>query len=641
MRRWFLAALTALALPAFAAGVVPTADSQAVQPLASVARLDLPAVDRDAARREDQDRAQQDLPPRFALPQVVDLDPATSGTWETLADGETLLWRLRALAPGALSLNLGLDRFHLPKGARLVLYPANGRETVRAFTEFDDRDDDQLWTPVVLGDDLVIELTVPADARDEVRLHVARVNAGYRFFGEAPDKAGACNVDVVCPEGDAWRDEIDANAVYTVNGTWTCSGSLVNNTAQDGTPYFLTANHCGLNAGNTGSLVVYWNFQSPTCGQHGGGSLTDFQSGAIFRASSAASDFCLVELEEMPAPASHVTYAGWDRSSADALQAVAIHHPSTDEKSISFEYQPTTTTTYLNTAVPGNGTHIRIADWDLGTTEPGSSGSPLYDQNHHVVGQLHGGYAACGNDLSDWYGRFSVSWAGGGANNNRLSNWLDPLGLAPVALDLYDPDASGMRVLPSGGLVAQGEVGGPFSPASQVYTVENNGSTPLTFQVTDDAAWLTVTGGAGVLAPDQSAQVTVAIAPAAASLPTGVYDATVTFVNLTDGDGDTSRPAQLRVGTPQVVLSFPLNTNPGWTTQGQWAFGDPRPRRRARRSRSQHRLHGHQRLRLQPRRRLHQQHARVPPDDHRPRLFQPAGGVGAVPPLARRRAAEL
>ncbi len=575
MRAWFLAALAALAWPAFAAGVVPTADTVPAQPLALVARHEVPAVDRAAALAEDDLRPTQGLPPRFALPGAVDLAPATHGTWETLPDGETLLWRLRLAAPGALSLNLHCDRFRLPKGARLVLHPAAGRETAREFTAFDNREDGQLWTPVVLGDDVVLELTVPATERHGIDLHIASVNAGYRFFGEDPAKAGACNIDVVCPEGDAWRDEIDANAVYTLNGTWMCSGSLVNNTAEDGTPYFLTANHCGVSAGNAASMVVYWNFQSPTCGQHGGGSLADFQSGAIFRAAYATSDVCLVELEELPSPASHVTYAGWDRSGADALQAVAIHHPSTDEKSISFEYQPTTVTSYLSNAVPGNGTHIRIADWDLGTTEPGSSGSPLYDQNHRVIGQLHGGYAACGNNDSDWYGRFYVSWTGGGANGNRLSNWLDPLGLAPLTLDLFDPDASGMRVLPGGGLVSQGEVGGPFTPASQVYTVENNGDAPLTFQVTETASWLTVSGGDGTLPAGGSAQVTVAIAPAAAGLPAGVYDAVVTFTNLTDGNGDTVRPAQLQVGSPQVIFSFPMNADPGWTAQGQWAFGDP------------------------------------------------------------------
>ncbi len=169
MRLWIIAVLAAMALPALAAGVVPTADTASVQPLSAVARFDLPAVDRSAALAEDDLRAAQDLPPRFALPGEVDLSPENSGTWEELPDGETLLWRLRATAPGALSLNLGCDRFRLPKGARLVLYPAQGRETAREFTALDNREDDQLWTPVVLGDDLVIELTLPAAVAPRLR----------------------------------------------------------------------------------------------------------------------------------------------------------------------------------------------------------------------------------------------------------------------------------------------------------------------------------------------------------------------------------------------------------------------------------------------------------------------------------------
>jgi hypothetical protein len=117
---------------------------------------------------------------------------------------------------------------------------------------------------------------------------------------------------------------------------------------------------------------------------------------------------------------------------------VTIHHPQGDEKRISFEDDPTSTTSVGLDTSPGDGTHIRVADWDLGTTEGGSSGSPLLDPAHRVVGQLHGGYAACGNDLPDWYGRLSVSWTGGGTASTRLSDWLDPLATGVMALDGLD-----------------------------------------------------------------------------------------------------------------------------------------------------------------------------------------------------------
>jgi hypothetical protein len=298
----------------------------------------------------------------------------------------------------------------------------------------------------------VIEVLLPAQARPLLQLELTSVNHGYIEFGKSPF-SGTCNRDVICPEGDPWRDEIRSVGVISTGGSTFCTGFLVNNTAQDLTPYFMTANHCGINNGNAASLVVYWNYEQTYCRpvgspDPGDGSLSQFQTGSFFRSSYGNSDFTLVELDEDPQVEFNVHWAGWDRTSADATSAVAIHHPNTDEKRISFEYDPTSTTSYLDTSVPGDGTHIRVTDWDLGTTEPGSSGSPLFDQNHHIVGQLHGGYAACGNDLSDWYGRFSVSWTGGGTSASRLSDWLDPLGSNPPYQDGRDRIESPFNLLP-------------------------------------------------------------------------------------------------------------------------------------------------------------------------------------------------
>ena len=94
---------------------------------------------------------------------------------------------------------------------------------------------------------------------------------------------------------------------------------------------------------------------------------------------------------------------------------------------------------YPESVLPGDSTHLRITDWDLGTTEPGSSGSPLFSPEQRIVGQLHGGGAACGNNLSDWYGRLAVSWNAGGTAATRLRDWLDPVdGGATQVLDGRD-----------------------------------------------------------------------------------------------------------------------------------------------------------------------------------------------------------
>ena len=565
-----------IALPASAEeGAGPDNRAGDVRPLSAIARLDVPRLDLARVALEDEERAFQGLAPRYAIPNPVSIVPATHGTWEQLDEG-TRLWRLRVSSPGALSLNLGFTRYALPPAASLVVRSADGGETLGPFTAADNEEHGELWTPVLPTDDVVVELRVPVKAVDELDLEIGSINVGYRGFGEMLDgRSGSCNVDVVCPEGDDWRDDIKSVAVISTGGSLFCTGFMVNNTAEDETPYFMTANHCGIDAGNAASLVVYWNFESPTCGQHGGGSLSDYQTGSYFRAGCSTSDFTLVELDELPDAGFGVTYAGWDRTSADATSAIAIHHPSCDEKSISFEYDATTTTSYLSQSVPGDGSHIRVIDWDLGTTEPGSSGSPLFNQDHRVVGQLHGGYAACGNDESDWYGRFSISWTGSGTSSTRLSNWLDPIGTGATTLDLLAPGASGMRVTPLSGLSSSGPSGGPFAPSSITYKVENLGASTLAYEVTKTASWLTVTNASGSIPVSSFVNVQVSINANADLLGSGTHTDVVSFTNLTDHDGDTTRDVVLRVGTPELVYSFPLGSSPGWTTEGSWAYGQP------------------------------------------------------------------
>jgi len=589
--RWLASALSLTVLASASIALAVAAPGSAVNPLAvqgpvalefavqaasAVPSFAALPVDRAAAMSEDVGRAEADQPPRFALPQVVDLTPENAGTWEDL-DGRFVMWRLRVNAPGALSLNLGFTAYRLPKGGRLSLYPTDVKDFddprgVRVFTSLDNEDHGQLWTPVVVAEDIMVELVLPVEARHDYELTLGSVNRGYRFFGETleqmqQDKAGTCNIDVICAEGDDWRLEINSVGVISTGGSTFCSGGMLNNTAADGTPYFLTANHCGINTGNAASLVVYWNFQSPVCGAQSGGSLLEFQTGAVFLATGATSDFTLVELDDPVNAAHEVSFAGWNRSTANPTSATAIHHPNTDEKSISFEYQATTTTSYYGTAVPGDGSHLRITDWDVGTTEPGSSGSPLFDQNHRVVGQLHGGDAACGNDASDWYGRLSTSWS-------SISSWLDPLGSGAMTADTYAPWSDGLSVAGSA-FLPEGNAGGPFTPSSFGFVINNASVYPVSYTAVDDALWTDIANASGTIAAGGQATVTVSLNAAANAQPNGIQDRTLTITNTTDGLGNTTRPIRLTVGVPALTLSFPLTANPGWTLGSGWGFGVP------------------------------------------------------------------
>lgn len=408
--------------------------------LAAVPRVEAPSPNLAALAVEDAAREAAGEPWRFAVPHAVSVVPGTHGLRETLADG-TSVWRMRVSAPGAAHLNFGFTRFRLPEGAHLFVYAADGSDRLRPYGAADNAPYGELWTPIVRSDDVVIELDLPKGLEGQGEVHLGSINVGYRGFGVGGSElfSGSCNVDVVCPLGDGWRNEIPSVARISIGGSALCTGFMVNNVRGDQKPLFMTAYHCGLRSSNSGSLVVYWNYETSTCGGTPNGSLSQNQSGSFFRSGYSPSDFTLVELAASPNPAWEITFAGWDRSGATTTTAVAIHHPQGDEKRISFEYDPTTTTSYLGTSSPGDGTHLRVADWDEGTTEGGSSGSPLFDQNHRAVGQLHGGYAACSNNLADWYGKVSVSWNGGGTSSTRLSDWLDPDGTGATTVNTLNP----------------------------------------------------------------------------------------------------------------------------------------------------------------------------------------------------------
>ena len=134
---------------------------------------------------------------------------------------------------------------------------------------------------------------------------------------------------------------------------------------------------------------------------------------------------------------------------------------------------------------------------------------------------------------------------------------------------------SGLEVAPDTGLDSSGSRFGPFTPDSIEYTLENIGDASFDYSVTKTVPWLTVTNSAGTLTAYATATVTVSINSAANMLDNGYYEDTVYFTNTTDGKGDTTRTVNLQVGGPELAFSFPMDTDPGWTTEGLWAFGQP------------------------------------------------------------------
>ncbi len=407
----------------------------------------MPHLDNAALFAAEMNHRAPGIAPRFAEPIEVSISPTTDGHWEQLANGKSL-WRLRIRSAGAKSLNLGFTKYAMPAGGSLILYSPDYQTVMGPFTPSDNEEHEQLWTPVLPGEELVVEVQLPTHSQSALQLELKYVN--HDFIGFTEMASGSCNLDVICGAADGWaivdqyRDIIQSVAVISTGGSTFCTGFLVNNARQDCTPYFMTANHCGINAGAAPSLVAYWNFQNSTCrqpdspasGGNGNGQLNDFNTGAVLRATGASSDFTLVELDDPVSETADAFFAGWSAEDfAPTDTVICIHHPNTDEKRISFEFDPTFIANYNSTTPNPAGTHLTVLDWDIGTTEGGSSGAPLFNRKKQVVGQLHGGAAFCGNNLQDSYGWFHISWEGGGTPANSLKTWLDPDNTGIITLD--------------------------------------------------------------------------------------------------------------------------------------------------------------------------------------------------------------
>jgi len=286
--------------------------------------------------------------------------------------------------------------------------------------------------------------------------------------------------------------------------------------------------------GSQAAWVFRFNYEHTTCNQSAT-PVAQSITGSTLRASSANSDMALMELSSAPPANYNVYYAGWINDGLAATQATGIHHPSGDVKKISRDNSTLTSNTWGGTSA---NSHWLVPSWDDGVTEGGSSGSGLWDQNHRLVGQLHGGASVCGGgDLSDLYGKFSLSWTGGGTNSTRLSNWLDPQTTGATAVDGWDPNSPAVAYDARINSIISPLDNGSYctSDVTPVVVIKNSGTTTLTavnVNYNYDGGSTSVYNWTGSLATGATATVTLPLA----TLATGVhtFNASTSIVGFAD-----------------------------------------------------------------------------------------------------------
>ena len=142
------------------------------------------------------------------------------------------------------------------------------------------------------------------------------------------------------------------------------------------------------------------------------------------------------------------------------------------------------------------------------------------------------------------------------AGYDLCTGWGTPMGSNLItALAISEP----LRITPGGSVIFSGPVGGPFSPATQTYSLTNNAGGSLSWSLVNTSLWFNISPTSGTLVHGGPATtVTASLAPAATNLPAGSYSATLWFTNLTDNYVQ-SRQATLAVVTPPVITAQPTN----------------------------------------------------------------------------------
>ena len=249
-----------------------------------------------------------------------------------------------------------------------------------------------------------------------------------------------CHLDVTCyPEWSSSATGVARITIERSEGSFSCSGTLLNNSRQDFTPYFLTAAHCVATEEEARSVMAFWHYQTQTCN----GELPDFLSvprtmgasllstlggGTIEGRAHPDGDMTLLRLEgDLP---DGVMFQGWDAAPQPfGRQVTGIHHPGSADwdffKRISFGQIIPDPDSVTSADV------YAMVSWPPGQgyTEPGSSGSALFSSPGTVVGAASFNRAgraeaenACrsGSALLSGYTHFSVVYP-------HIVQFVDPL----------------------------------------------------------------------------------------------------------------------------------------------------------------------------------------------------------------------
>lgn len=414
-------------------------------------------VDIGTLMKEDQEgKLDKTAPYRFAHSIEVNLGTSVSGRWVQLALGDRL-WVQGIDGIDAQGLGFVLDDIYLPAGSTLHIFDESHTDLLGEFNSKDNPESGRMVLPHIQSDRVILEYFEPADVRGEGRIRIAGINYVYRDTDSIirdSDPEHSCHVNIQCPDVRDWRTV--ANSVVRIStdhGTRWGTGVLVNTTDHKSKPYVITSANNVI--GPTNLINFLFEFESKGCASERIRP-TRFVMGAQVKAFDASTNLVLLELNQSPNPSWGIFYAGWDRSGQKPQSAGCIHHPAGDIKKCASSGGD------LMTNENWQGANVWMVDrWEMGSTEQGSMGAPVFNEKGLAVGFLSGGYSECLSPKEDFVVKFRDAW-------DSFQDFLDPGGFGNQAFGGQSPISR-----PTDERIIESEVAFYPNPANDIVKIFN------------------------------------------------------------------------------------------------------------------------------------------------------------------------
>lgn len=355
--------------------------------------------------------------------------------WETLAGGSRGA-RVSLKSADALALRANLRlRAVARSGAdpsKTTLRFAGNDGRVFAQSGADFAKATPAWSPVVGGDTMTVEIVLaPGQRAADLTLDVPQLS--HLDVDPAEPKAvtkasvgasGSCERDIVCrvnpTPGFLAASKSVAHMIFTNSeGSFICTGTLLNNNNSPKRPLFWSAAHCIDSQQTADTLQTYWFFDATGCGNRKTDPrMVTLSGGAYLRHADTRRDTLLLELKQAPPAGAY--YAAWNSAAltSTGIAIEGIHHPEGDLKKYSLG-----SVTRLSTSALGSSPLTEVK-WTTGVTEGGSSGSALFtvagNGDYQLRGGLLGGSSYCSNPKApDVYSQLSGVWS-------KISSYFSP-----------------------------------------------------------------------------------------------------------------------------------------------------------------------------------------------------------------------